>query len=259
MISAGTSRRCFTRPGSRCGSPMCCRAMCMTWPRPEECAGRAAAVLDAMPVLADPGYEGAGHGVHVPVKKPAGVKELNVDTRARNALICSVRCLGERGLAPPTQRGKRSSMSPPARQDRPHRPRGIRPGAIRAQDAHVKVVGKSQYVAHYYNGRRPHRSRQLHPPRPDHPVADLPRSGSRDGPSSAASSTNTSGPHRSQGQDRWPSSGTPQERSAALPPSAPHLVLLVVNDVKTACAQVGVRITPAAGVGSHAGCRSPVE
>jgi hypothetical protein len=28
--------------------------------------------LDAMPVLADPGYEGAGHGVHVPVKKPAG-------------------------------------------------------------------------------------------------------------------------------------------------------------------------------------------
>jgi putative transposase len=28
------------------------------------------------------------------------------------------------------------------------------------------------YEAHY-NGRRPHRSRQLHPPRPDHPVADL--------------------------------------------------------------------------------------
>jgi putative transposase len=29
-----------------------------------------------------------------------------------------------------------------------------------------------EYEAHY-NGRRPHRSRQLHPPRPDHPVADL--------------------------------------------------------------------------------------
>jgi putative transposase len=26
-----------------------------------------------------------------------------------------------------------------------------------------------------YNGRRPHRSRQLRPPRPDHPVADLSR------------------------------------------------------------------------------------
>ena len=30
----------------------------------------------------------------------------------------------------------------------------------------------AQYVAHY-NGRRPNRSRQLHPPRPDHPAADL--------------------------------------------------------------------------------------
>jgi len=30
----------------------------------------------------------------------------------------------------------------------------------------------AEYEAHY-NGRRPHRSRQLHPPRPDHPVADL--------------------------------------------------------------------------------------
>jgi putative transposase len=36
----------------------------------------------------------------------------------------------------------------------------------------------AQYVAHY-NGRRPHRSRQLRPPRPDHPAAELsdPRSG----------------------------------------------------------------------------------
>ena len=30
----------------------------------------------------------------------------------------------------------------------------------------------TQYETHY-NGRRPHRSRQLHPPRPDHPAADL--------------------------------------------------------------------------------------
>jgi putative transposase len=30
----------------------------------------------------------------------------------------------------------------------------------------------AQYQAHY-NGRRPHRSRHLHPPRPDHPAADL--------------------------------------------------------------------------------------
>src|ERR1700684_3700283 len=37
-----------------------------------------------------------------------------------------------------------------------------------------------------------------------------PAGGSSASPSSAASSTNTSGPHRSPGQDRWPSSGTPQ-------------------------------------------------
>jgi len=38
---------------------------------------------------------------------------------------------------------------------------------------HLHLV-LTQYAAHY-NGRRPHRSRQLGPPRPDHPVADLSR------------------------------------------------------------------------------------
>ena len=37
---------------------------------------------------------------------PAGVKELDIDTRARNALLRSVRCLGERGFALLTQRWK---------------------------------------------------------------------------------------------------------------------------------------------------------
>ena len=36
---------------------------------------------------------------------------------------------------------------------------------------HLQTI-LAQYEAHY-NGRRPHRSRQLHPPRPDHPPADL--------------------------------------------------------------------------------------
>ena len=36
---------------------------------------------------------------------------------------------------------------------------------------HLRTI-LAQYQAHY-NGRRPHRGRQLHPPRPDHPVADL--------------------------------------------------------------------------------------
>jgi hypothetical protein len=38
---------------------------------------------------------------------------------------------------------------------------------------HLRTI-LNQYAAHY-NGRRPHRSRQLRPPRPDHPVADLSR------------------------------------------------------------------------------------
>jgi hypothetical protein len=38
-------------------------------------------------------------------------------------------------------------------------------------ERHLRTV-LSEYEAHY-NGRRPHRSRQLRPPRPDHPIADL--------------------------------------------------------------------------------------
>ena len=38
-------------------------------------------------------------------------------------------------------------------------------------ERHLRTI-LAQYEGHY-NGRRPHRSRQLRPPRPDHPVADL--------------------------------------------------------------------------------------
>jgi putative transposase len=40
-------------------------------------------------------------------------------------------------------------------------------------ERHLRRV-MTEYEAHY-NGRRPHRSRELRPPRPDHPVADLSR------------------------------------------------------------------------------------
>ena len=40
-------------------------------------------------------------------------------------------------------------------------------------ERHLRTV-LTQYETHY-NGRRPHRSRQLCPPRPDHPIADLSR------------------------------------------------------------------------------------
>jgi putative transposase len=38
---------------------------------------------------------------------------------------------------------------------------------------HLRTI-LAQYEAHY-NGRRPHRSRQLHPPRPDYPPVELSR------------------------------------------------------------------------------------
>jgi hypothetical protein len=59
--------------------------------------------LTRLPALADNGYEGAGAGVHVPVKKP--VKgELDADTKTRNILLRGLRYQGERGFALMSQR-----------------------------------------------------------------------------------------------------------------------------------------------------------
>jgi len=59
--------------------------------------------LKDLPFLADSGYEGAGAGVHVPVRKPAR-GELDIDTKTRNALLRSLRYQGERGFALMSQR-----------------------------------------------------------------------------------------------------------------------------------------------------------
>ena len=57
------------------------------------------AAATGLPTLADPGYDGAGIGIHIPVKQPADGRELDIGTRTRNALQRSLRCLGERGFA----------------------------------------------------------------------------------------------------------------------------------------------------------------
>ncbi len=57
------------------------------------------AAAAGLPALADPGYDGAGIGVHIPVKQPAGGRDLDINTRTRNAVLRSMRCLGERGFA----------------------------------------------------------------------------------------------------------------------------------------------------------------
>jgi DDE superfamily endonuclease len=63
-----------------------------------------AAAADGLPTLADPGYDGAGIGIHTPVKQQTGGHDLDINNRTRNALQRSLRCLGERGFALLTQR-----------------------------------------------------------------------------------------------------------------------------------------------------------
>ena len=100
--------------------------------------------LDAMPVLADPGYEGAGHGVHVPVKRsPPGSRSWTLipgpgRAFAVGALPGRARL---RAIDPALENAPACHCQP--RQNRSHRPRRARPGAIRAQDDHVKVDGKT--------------------------------------------------------------------------------------------------------------------
>lgn len=52
-----------------------------------------------LPTLADPGYEGAGHGVYTPFKHPTDGRRLDIDNRTYNMLLRSLRGIGERGFA----------------------------------------------------------------------------------------------------------------------------------------------------------------
>ena len=62
------------------------------------------AAASGMPTMADGGYEGAGIGIHVPVKSPGGSQELAPGNQARNSLLRGLRFQGERGFALLTQR-----------------------------------------------------------------------------------------------------------------------------------------------------------
>jgi hypothetical protein len=59
--------------------------------------------LKTLKILADSGYEGAGPGVLVPVKKPRK-GELDIDTITRNMLLRGARYQGERAFALMSQR-----------------------------------------------------------------------------------------------------------------------------------------------------------
>jgi putative transposase len=75
-------------------------------------------------------------------------------------------------------------------------------------ERHLRTV-LAEYEAHY-NGRRPHRSRHLCPPRPITQPRTFRRSESSAGPSSEASSTSTSEPRKMPAQEQRTSFETPQ-------------------------------------------------
>jgi hypothetical protein len=62
------------------------------------------AATAGLPTLADPGYNGAGLGILIPVRQPPAGREPDLNTRTRDALLRSLRCLGERGFALVTRR-----------------------------------------------------------------------------------------------------------------------------------------------------------
>ena len=57
------------------------------------------AVAHGLPALANAGYDDASIGIHIPARQPAGGRDLDIDTHARNVLLRSLRCQGERGFA----------------------------------------------------------------------------------------------------------------------------------------------------------------
>jgi hypothetical protein len=90
--------------GSRCGSPTSNPDRFTTSPPRAPTCYPAYQTTKDLPILADLGYEGAGHGVLIPVKQPTGGNVLDIDTRTYNMLLRARCCLGERGFALLTQR-----------------------------------------------------------------------------------------------------------------------------------------------------------
>ena len=122
--------------------------------------------LKVFPCLGDSGYEGAGTGVLVPVRKPRE-GDLDTDAKCRSMLLRGLRYQGERGFALLKERWRalqHVTVSPDP--DRRHRESRTRPHANRAQDDHLKVAGKTSLkifpdagVTAFPSGRSPRGTR----------------------------------------------------------------------------------------------------
>ena len=87
------------------------------------------------------------------------------------------------------------------------------PGRGHRPDAHLRPAASANGPSRLRGPLQraaPHRSCQLRPPRPDHPVADLSRERIQRRPVLGGLINEYERPHRSPGQHQWPSSGTPQ-------------------------------------------------
>jgi hypothetical protein len=89
------------------------------------------AAAAGLPALADPGYDGAGIGIHIPVRHPADGRDL--ESIRAPATPCSVpsAASGNADSRCSPAAGAPCSTSPPALQDRRYRPGCARPDPFR--------------------------------------------------------------------------------------------------------------------------------
>jgi hypothetical protein len=104
--------------------------------------------LGKLPILADSGYEGAGAGVHVPVKKPARRARYRYENPQRAAAVPALP--GRTRLrADVTALARHPARLAQPDHDRRYRQSRARPHAIRAQDDQLKLTEKTSLDRHY--------------------------------------------------------------------------------------------------------------
>ena len=86
----------------------------LTAVRPHALPALYPAAAAGLPALADPGYDGAGIGILIPVRQLPCGREPDVNTRTRNALQRSLRCLVNAGSPCSPAAGAPSGTSLPA-------------------------------------------------------------------------------------------------------------------------------------------------
>jgi hypothetical protein len=72
------------------------------------------AATTGLPTLADPGYDGAGIGIHIPVKQPPAGRDLDINTAPATPSSGPCAAWANAGSPCSASAGAPSSTSPPA-------------------------------------------------------------------------------------------------------------------------------------------------